>query len=157
MRLLAIDPGIHNTGYAVFDSKDKLCEHGTIRVPEKMVMLERVDYLLHTLFCRCKAIEVVVELPEPQRGVRGTMAMLRGDMLKTSILVGAIFGARWGCYNTWRTCHMVTPSQWKGQLPKTVTQAQCKKLYGVEKKHEYDADMIDAIMLGHWWLTEGCK
>jgi len=108
--------------------------------------------------------EMVLEYPAFQGGPRGNSAARAGDTLKLAFLCGKIVTG-WELYmaevykkSTLRIMLpmpvLLTPQQWKGQCPKTVTQQRCEDLYGVTLKKKEDDNFIDAIMIGHFWILK---
>ena len=159
--LVAIDPGVGGTGIAVFiegvfshsmlvkpDRKDPSFENRAQCVAGGVLeLLRELGPVSH----------LVVENPELQEGSRkGLAAKNSGGLLKLTLLTGMIIGA---VASEFRTMTLVTPSAWKGQLPKDVSFSRVARAIGDPAKVEVlkkdrGLHMADAVGIGLWALGE---
>lgn len=159
MRILAIDPAMTCTGWAVMycDAGDITLEDcGTIR-PRKKDLLWRRWMLTHGVrreLTRWEPENVVVEIPSP----KGSFNKVdRGASLVT---YGMAVGIVLGCLaEMWDVCafrmHPIEVNTWTKHVPKTqrakVVAAQFP--YWADRiKANKTLDIADAIGLGWWWL-----
>jgi hypothetical protein len=135
MALIAVDPGVHGCGVAWFTETDTLmtCEYRTQTLPQTDGVREW---------------RTVCEIPE-QRG-RATNIPAR-DLIAVALAAGRMVGGR--------ACVFVTPSHWKGQLPKDVQHARMLKVLTPAELHIMNAccapvkaslrhNVYDAVCLG---------
>lgn len=153
----------------------RLYRYGNIRAKpikknESMGDLQDVNFRCLDIVSRLKNFimsaqptDLVMEFPEFQGGMRGINASRAGDTLKLSFLCGKI-ALGWEYYITNIKAStkgrvelplpvLVTPKTWKGQLPKRVSDKRCYDTYGIRAEKTGDDNFIDAIMIGHWFLT----
>lgn len=147
MQLIAVDPGKHATGWAVFDSSKKLV----------MCALTGLDEL-RTMFIesRGSCSEVFVEKPQvyPHQKLKGNP----NDLIDVALAAGCIaeMARANGC-----VVQFVLPRRWKGQRPKDVdNQVTFEHMLphervllsrcGVTKNKRHN--VLDAIGIGLWKL-----
>lgn len=155
MLILAVDPGVNGSGWALLRSNDaSLINYGTLhgkglwaqKASQIMVGFEKVfavweDYIG----------QVYIESPVFMRGFGGYTTASTGSLVKLAMLCGAMF-----LYSL-KKQHgtiLVEPSKWKGQLPKKVCNARVLRILeksnasiGTASNHA-----LDAIGLGLWAL-----
>lgn len=138
VRLMAIDPGVKKSGWALFDEEGYLvqCEHQDNESFEEW--LERTAY------------ETVIEMPRVYGG-RSTRGDTQ-DLLNLSYQVGR-FSMLAG-YTT-----LVHPQTWKGQLPKDVCARRVLSRLAEEERARIPKlaksrlhNVLDAIGIGMWRL-----
>lgn len=162
--LLAIDPGLNSLGYAYW-SADQTDEQppqtvGLLHAPRKLDLPTRSRWLgkqLNEMTLaastknqiagnRVTLLECVSEYPAFFGGqsVRG---WAKGDLQKLCFLVGVLVG-------TFRWCpfKIVTPGEWKGQLPKDVVIRRLQNKFGPGATQEWEKDSWDAVGIGLWKL-----
>lgn len=105
MDLIAVDPGVHACGVAWFKDSH----------------LFRVEYRSDQL--PWSAFHCVCELPE-QRGRSTNVRM--SDIIDLALSAGRMTGA-------YSDCEYRTPSQWKGQMPKSVQHRRMWKALGLSE------------------------
>lgn len=99
--------------------------------------------------------QVVIEMPEFQSGAGRQMGWKTGDLQKLTLLVGILAAT---AARALANVQLVTPSQWKGQLPKDVVQRRLETHYGSKlnklniQTHAWDALGIGAWALGQPWM-----
>lgn len=137
MKILAIDPGVHFCGWALFGCGERpLTRCGYTDVANAIYLSEYAG-MDHT---------VVVERPQAD----GRPARLR-DLLDLAVVAGQLAGS---------VGRLVTPRQWKGNVPKAVCHA---RLFGRIPQATIDAcipsvlkskrhNVYDAVALGLWAL-----
>lgn len=133
--LLAIDPSLTKTGWALFNRELRLVRCGRM-TGEEAVREGIVNW----------AERVIIEEPRARRGHRRP-----NDIIKLAVLTGRIVGSH-------PNAHRVAPEEWKGQLPKDVCWARAERvLSSVELRvcelcPYFDNNVQDAIALGLWDL-----
>lgn len=154
MLILAVDPGAGGTGWALLRSRDARVHNcGTLhgrgtwdqKVRQIMVGYEK---LLSNHYIG----QVYIESPVFMRGYGGYTTASTGDLVKLSMLCGAIYAYTMRLHGA----ILVEPSQWKGQLPKKVCARRIMKI--LHELHPYDElgrisnHAMDAIGIGLWAL-----
>lgn len=139
--IISIDPGIRGTGYAVWDNKWNLIEHGILtskedewhsKFPDLSVQMVRI-------IRKHKIKKAYIEEPQKFQGKFGDMVANRGDLVKLSMFVGFLSGRM----NIQVECVRVI--DWKGTLPKDVVEKRVERLIpGLKAK----SHAIDAIGIG---------
>lgn len=154
-RIMAIDPGLGGTGYAMWNRFDKAklyppLESGSIAARKDGDQWSRIDGVciaLRMLAQQHLVHEVVIEQPQFFEGGKGIVAARDGDLVILSIMVGAIMG---------RLCdgstigHLVPVNVWKGQLKKEECERRIRaRLQGWSPKTTTSHE-IDAVGIGLW-------
>jgi len=148
--LLAIDPGLSGTGWAVwYANTDHPSAVGVIPA-------SRYDDLSIRCGTICSALPhhssfdsiIVCEFPEFQEGAQRSMGWRKGDLQKLTFLVGYIAGRNAACRFV-----PVKPSAWKGQLPKTVVADRITDRLGQAWVEEsgVKTHAWDAVGIGLWF------
>lgn len=169
LKLLALDPGTHITGYAYFEqlppSKVALTQYGIIRASQDSWDLRCVEInsKIRNFMVTKQCNVCVVEFPQFQAGTRGMAAARGGDTLYLAYLCGTI-ACGWYLHMAESMREkkfldmpfptLITPSAWKGQLPKEITSQRCEKLFGIEARKTSEFNYSDAIMLGVYYLKQ---
>jgi hypothetical protein len=167
--LVAIDPSVNNLGWAsydvnlgqnLYDIDSGAWKFGLIH--PKSGGRQEMPYKWRDAFYKLKvALEggwpthMAAEWPNFFSGYRGKIAAMRGHTLGLAGQVGYIAG-RFGLRA--EAVLLCSPQQWKGSVPKRVTQAKFLRLFGPEKAalhvvRNYSDDTIDAIMIAEYWLS----
>lgn len=157
--LMAIDPGLQGTGFAIWHRTNlvvpRIC--GVLRSRHgKGPWLRRVDDISTQVLDLCvyhSIGHVVCEMMEMHQSARAKMAWGGGDLQRTLVLIGTIHGL------TRRHTPKFTltpPSEWKGQLPKSVTISRVRKCLGKHAciKLDIKTHAWDAVGIGLWHLGE---
>lgn len=153
MRLLAVDPSLACSGYALFDNgvferagvvSTLSSEPLPVRIRACSATLSGVDY-----------DQLVIEWPQIYPHARGK-GQDPNDLLCVAGVVGAILG------ETWRDAEyikLVHPADWKGQVPKKIHNARVLQRLSAEERTRLPDlpasklhNAIDAIGLGLWYL-----
>jgi hypothetical protein len=168
--ILALDPSVNNMGYAVFATQYiepaiiayQLVASGVLlsdKESKKQVLEKRIETMLHKMASMewyaeggwanggLVVIEqVVIEQPEPWGSYKSMASDKSGSLVMLHLMVGALIG--WFAQKADTEVRLVKVSQWKGQLPKKVTQDRLKKRYG----RVFQSDEADAVGLGEWYI-----
>jgi len=96
---------------------------------------------------------VVIEFPEYQASADRAMGWKTGSLQRLTMFIGVLIGMM---PPPWRVI-LVTPSGWKGQLPKDVVQRRMTAVYGADtvKRLGVVTHAWDAMGIGHWAMTRG--
>lgn len=148
--VMFIDPGFEGTGLAFFPAvdcgKNKKTDGPSftevIRAPKN----EKWDNAQWSICASvrgamvgCGVKDVVIELPELWAGSAVSMASAsKGDLFKLCLLVGGL--CQIAREHTGNLPILVTPQEWKGQLPKDVVLKRVEKAFNKTfRNHEGDA------------------
>lgn len=152
MVILAIDPSIVETGYAVIDEKHKLIDRGVIRTPASLehtarlaVIYQRIQALVHLHNPGVLAIESqYIDFGKASNAV-----------LKTTEVKGIAVGAYWSIPDREMTYTEIHPKTVKAymQLPPRTKRAEAKKasIEFISKKYKEEImnnNITDAILIG---------
>lgn len=153
--LMAIDPGLQGTGYAIWNTNKKTAPYrvGVLNggKGDWQTRVDRIALAIRKL-CREENVDrIICEMMEHYNTASSQMAWSKGDLQRTMFLIGTLHGVTRKQVPYFR---LVTPREWKGQLPKSVTiqrvekaltAKQCRNL-GI-KTHAWDA-----VGIGLWHL-----
>ena len=160
--LFAIDPSIRKCGLAVFAATacSKLLDARTLRSTESKLWLRRSDEMvrlvanaietyrktqrLHAHTCR-----VLIEMPSHYSSAVGNAAKNSGAILKLMFFVASL---RQLLIGLGYCATLIRVNQWKGTVPKAITERRMQKRYGKQALHGLDDNAIDAIGIGTWFL-----
>lgn len=157
--VLAIDPSINTLGYAVLVVDDatlkaELVGYDTIKAlkaTQKLVLEERMKLILDDLmlsFEKRSFDYTVIEKPESWGAYKSMASQHSGGLLLLHILVGALW--QWSRAVTVEShSFLVKVSEWKGQLPKKLTQERMEMKYSVKFNTDHESD---ATGLGDWFI-----
>ena len=156
-KVLAIDPSIISLGWAVLEppnDKPVLLDYGTVKCKTVGLPIEtRMNTTIAGLEDAVRDLDresiVVIEKPQLWGAYKSVASMHSGDLLGLYLLVGALY---WWAANRFvnHLVYLIPVSEWKGQLPKTVTQKRMEKRYNVTFETD---DEADACGLGTHFLT----
>lgn len=155
MCILAIDPGATGTGWALLSTAGaRLCDYGTL-YGKGLTWEARAAEILYEykrILSRSYIGQVYVESPVFMRGYGGYTTASTGDLVKLAMLCGAIYFTTIPLHGT----TLVPPSQWKGQLPKSVSHRRIRgvleQLNPYEVVGKISTHALDAIGIGLWAL-----
>lgn len=148
--LMAIDPGLQGTGIAIWRGPSHVPHIvDVLKGPRGGEWMDRVEVIASFVreFYREHSIgEVVCEMME-FHGTARSMMSWHGDLQRTLILIGSIHGRTHKA--DWR---LTPPSEWKGQLPKSVTIHRVQKAIGLRACHQLKihTHAWDAVGIGLW-------
>lgn len=159
-RVLCIDPGVKNLGYAFWPeikrgSKARTrapSTSGLVTAPsfpawEDAVHESQASWLVS--FIQVHQVEhVVIEFAEMWgNSARSLQAAKKGDLFRLAYLVGALGEAAYALCD--RKPVIVRPTVWKGDMPKDVMKRRVRRaLHRKYKEHEYDAVAIGLRIMG---------
>lgn len=153
MALLAIDPGLNSMGWAYWRYPEKgfvPTATGLLKAPRKLDLPSRSHWLAvelsQKILLDMEMVDIVSEFP----AWHGTsMAWSTGDLQRLVFLVGVLCGRF-----SLSKFTLVTPAEWKGQLPKDAVIRRLQKKLGRRVTQDYDKDMWDAVGIGLWKMGE---
>ena len=146
--IMFIDPGILGTGWAVFPEPEeerftKWTESGVVAPRNKTWtwkvwnIVGKIDSVIKdNLFIQT----VVIEFPIVRSDAKSVASSRRGDLLKLTYLIGRMATVIQAVVPYEPI--LITPSEWKGQLPKPQVIKRIKRAFGDDIKirnHEADA------------------
>lgn len=160
MKLLAIDPSIHNVGMAFCDTEKKESikthmHHLNVNFKDPT---QKMSLISSNIFAHVKAFigpttkidRLVIEYPNWQPSTKGKIAAQKGYTLDLAFIAGFIAGEMslfpWNIY-------LPIPTEWKGNVPKKVTQHRVEKQFGMLQISEHEFDAIGLLM----WLMKKLK
>lgn len=149
-RLIAIDPGVHHCGLAVFDHA-LLSNAMVVKADHKRSLIASLDFATDVF----SNTRVVIE----QMTTTGNRAR-RGrtnDLLDVSVMIGRIY--EWAAHRDGRP-ELVAIQKWKGQATKSVTRERCLAMLSenelefvdLPKDKKHQTDVWDAVGIGLWAL-----
>lgn len=155
MKLLSIDPSINFCGFAFFNDKF-LVEAGVLLsdkvFTEKLHWTQKafsIFYKYQSLITTLAPDKIVIEMPTVWYTARGHGAKTSGALEKLFFITGLLVS------QLPEAVTLITPLEWKGQQPKSVTESKVKKVFpNLNYLHSHNADMIDAIGLGLYFIEK---
>jgi len=158
--LISVDPGVGGTGWAVWKSSSvfktgNLINYGVIHSKDSSSnWMERAGSIVlqfnHVLdtYLLSEDKKVVLEFPNFMQGSGGRMVAARGDLVKLSVLTGMLMT----CVLAHKAkIQIVSPVQWKGQLPKWVASSRVREILKDRIGNKKISDhAMDAIGIGLW-------
>lgn len=150
--MMAIDPGLQGTGYAIWHRDPRVPdEAGVLRGPRGPDWMARVDHIavnISELVRNYEVRHIICEQMEHFGTAQSSMSWKTGDLQRTVFLIGTIHGmTRLRC-----RFELVTPREWKGQLPKSVTIARVRRALGRDTCRGLciETHAWDAVGIGLW-------
>ncbi len=146
-KILAVDPSINFCGVAVMTLSGKLVYYSLVRPGS-----EATDYLIKSkdVYKQIRKIrrtydaKIILEVPE-YWGIAGFFARESDSLTKLSFVCGMIYSIPGTV--------VMTPSQWKGQLPKKVIANRLARIYNsVVEIKSLNHNVIDAIGIGYNYI-----
>lgn len=157
--LLSIDPSINNLGMAIWEVEKKRLIHYKLLHPMREMRKNEFEKSISMMRQLREYVEkyyiniMIVEVPE-YWAVGGFEARETGSMTKLMFVCGMICSlVEMEIINV---LSMVTPRDWKGQLPKNVVKNRLRESYleNVDLLTLND-NVVDAIGIGHFYLYGG--
>jgi hypothetical protein len=162
--LLALDPGLNGTGYAMWKSRSRAEHHARRWAPDQVGVINvrgpEVDWWeralmiaeLVALMRYSERTRVVCEFTEYHQAAHRVMSWKTGDLQKLTFLSGVIFAM-----TRPNSFFPIVTSGWKGQLSKRLVEERIRKKLGREtcerlgiKTHAWDAVGIGLWALGRF-------
>jgi hypothetical protein len=154
-RLISIDPSVNNLGIAAWDLGSKKLLMYKLLHPLKDSKDDEFDKS-YSMLCQIKQWKevygvnrIILEVPE-HWAVSGFHARETGSIAKLMFVCGMIASL----VDVVDEFKLVTPRQWKGQLPKEVVANRLKDHYlplGVDLA-SINENVADAIEIGHYYI-----
>lgn len=155
--VIGIDPSINYCGFSVFELVDdnyklvvsKLLEPGRTskEFTEKSKDIYNTVKSVYSKLSDEGSSIIILEIPQ-YWALAGFIARESGSIYKLTFLCGMIYSLP--------NVIVVTPNEYKGQLPKEVVRNRLEKIYPQVKTMNHN--VVDAIYLGYWFIFEkGCK
>lgn len=152
--MMAIDPGLTGTGVAIWKQKKIPClatvvnSSGAVS-PNWIDRVNAIAVKVHELAMDHNVREIVCEMMEMHQSARAQMMWKAGDFQRTLFLIGAIYGMTEPFVPEFS---VTPPSEWKGQLPKSVTINRVKRVLGpsVCRRLGIEKHAWDAVGIGLW-------
>jgi hypothetical protein len=158
--MVTVDPGLNGTGVALWHRK-QLVKTFVITPPRGDDLGGRMFFILNEIQASCLSPaekreipdtlygwHVAIEMPAYQEGATRQMGWKTGDLQKLTLLVGYL------CADDWGAVTLVTPREWKGQLPKAVVEQRIVRTLGADrcaalgvKTHAWDAVGIGLYLI----------
>jgi len=168
MAIMAIDPGLNSMGWAFWATSrvDHITRTKEDRPPTRVGLLHaprKYELVLRALWLAkelkretmtlgemggpigIRDLHFVSEYPA-WHGDKVRKGWARGDMQKVCLLVGVMAGY----FHEAKLFTPVTPTEWKGQLPKDVVIRRLQKKFGPGATQEWERDIWDAVGIGLW-------
>ena len=154
--ILAVDPGVGGTGWALFtDNPWPEAVGCCVPISSRAPWVDRQASVVQKLSLSVNVSAtgtLVIECPELQMGERGWASARRGDLVKLSLITGAIVHV----FRSW-DIKLVTPREWKGQLPKRITMQMVRDALPTRVVNELLLERCpdhvwDAVAIGLWFL-----
>lgn len=137
-RIVTVDPGLGGTGYAVWNEKWKLLDHGVVVSKEKENWGHKaVEIAFQLSGLLPEDFTLYIELPELHQSPGGMVTARSGALVKLAWFTGFL-----SSYLMPLKFNFVTPTSWKGQLPKTVVKERIKKILPNLKARSHDWDAV---------------
>ena len=153
MRTLYIDPGLGGTGFAFFTKKGEPPHCSGVwqagRAGTLNERCERITKALASIITHWNVERVVIEFPEVYQSGVSHAATTKGDLFKLVYLIGGMGQvARDLCEH--HDPDLITPRDWKGQLPKDVVIKRIQKKWPdvLLTNHQADAVGMGLAALG---------
>jgi len=154
MYYLGVDTGLVNPAFVLLsETEDKIVWSTRCKIPTEFSLDKRLNLLQEAVrdiigdivfIYKGTDFSVVIERPEFQ-----TRGMKRPeDTFKLAFSFGVIFGALSNSYFA-SEITSITPSQWKGQLPKAITKKRMIAVFGEDAVKRLSHDEVDALALAY--------
>lgn len=156
---MAIDPSINTMGVAFYDKKELIAAE--LWKPEKE--FKQSEHYIKTGDMVSRLMErailehvqhVILEVPE-YWGADGFVARESGSIAKMMFLCGGLYCR---LIDLGIEMRLVSPRQWKGQLPKNVVRNRLERVfvpnyYTKTEWKDLDHNVMDAVAIGHFHIT----
>jgi hypothetical protein len=154
--IITLDPSINDCGYAIFRKNRSLHSYGVIKPEKGLEWKEKAYSILLKIeslkaYCNEDLEKIIYEMPEIWFSARGQISKESGALEKLYFVCGMIQG------KFEYIAYPLTPSQWKGQLPKDVTLERICKKYHLKDITSHEADAIaigDYVLINDYILKE---
>lgn len=174
INILAVDPSINHLGWAWLRSEiiqESIgqevvipYQYGTINAPAanlKLPLEQRLRWMITALHRRLSEIHfaatavvpeayncVVIERPEQWGAYKSIASQHSDSLIMLQLITGALF--MWGV-SFLGDAYFVRVSDWKGQLPKEITEQRLRQRFPVDPKTDHESD---ALCIGIYFLEK---
>jgi len=117
IRMMSVDPGLGGTGISVWSGK-RLESATVITAPRGEEWDVRAIWYAQAVYDKAVnevVSDVVIEMPQYMQSAGGQLTARANSLVKLTTLVGCMLFA---LSDEERRVHLITPTKWKGQLPK---------------------------------------
>ncbi len=130
----------------------QLLEFGTVkRETQGQTPEQRMDSVIEGLEYAPSELDhlgiAVIEKPQLWGAYKSTASLHSGALLGLHILTGALY---WWAQSHFERAYLIPVTEWKGQLPKRVTQQRMEQKYKVKFRTD---DESDAVGLGDYFIN----
>lgn len=148
MNILAIDPSINNVGLAWYSTEKKKLRTKIYHPPKGPTLVSIGIQIIKSILIWAPELDVIIiEYPQYEGSARGQIASQKGYTLDLSFLCGYIGGF----FDLGSTNFLIpTPREWKGNRPKSATEAEVKKVFPSFVGSEHEIDAVGMIL---WYLN----
>jgi len=161
--ILTIDPGTKNVGWAIFGLRSRnqavLIDSGFIKIPSKEKdWTKRIDTICVDLLNiywhhHLHFAHLLIELPRVFGSHKGQAASNSGSVGKLMACVFQIKGVISREFPQF-DIDLIPVNQWKGNIPKHITEQRILKYWGYQGK---TSDESDSIGIGDWYIRRKLK
>lgn len=162
--LLAIDPSVNNVGWACYNFGGGSDQYDIIGKGWSFGLVHpkgtNIQYKWRDCYTQLKdrlgsrkPTHLAIEYPMYFESVKGKIAAQEGYTIDLASMLGFLAG-RFEIKAEYIT--LWNPMQWKGSVPKHVTEKKFIRVFGEPAKRlarELSNDVIDAIMIAEFWLS----
>lgn len=151
MKILSLDPSVANkAGWATFDTETKEWHWGAWEL-SGVNFKQRCNDLKDYITMEIGEFDFLIcEWPAFYGGDKGAVAAQQGYTINLAGI--AMFCIGWLQLSP-KQYELVTAPQWKGSVPKQVTQRRFYQAFDL-KVRDVDHNAVDATMLLYWWVTK---
>lgn len=154
---VAVDPSVKNIGLAILQIETKTLWLDTISLDLRRRHVG-LPLVLHTIALGIRnrirsgrVTSLIAEYPQYEQSERGIIAAQQGYTLDLAAVCGYLAGK---FQVPPLSVHFYTPVQWKGQRPKSATEAAFKRQYSIENFARLTDHEVDACMMLHYHQTK---
>lgn len=146
---ISVDPGIRGTGFAVWQ-EDTLAAWGNVFPKGKGFWVQRMRQVIAEfekvlrVYPDCRLM--VIEQPMYFSSAFGNAVATSGDLIKLASVFGGLLGLAMALKVP--AIEPVPVTDWKGQLPKSVTEKRVRRAY---PNYVIEDHALDAVGLGIFW------
>lgn len=137
------------------DAQPRLAAFGTVKratahlTPEQRIssIIEGLGVAIDETGHKGAIVMVVIEQPQLWGSYQSTASLHSGALLGLHILTGALY---WWATTQFKEAWLIPVTEWKGQLPKSVTQKRMEAKYNVKFNTN---DESDACGLANYYIS----
>ena len=149
MRILSLDPSVNNVGWTKLNTKTGRWKWGTWKLGGSNYQVRLVD-LIQKIAEDVGSFDILItEWPSFFSSEKGQIAAHQNYTIDLAGICGYVAGRFGMDQRTWK---MLTPSQWKGSVPKRATAAKFFREFPDVKMQHISEHAIDSTMILLFWL-----